>query len=98
MANNVTLGHMWAGICVCHKTPVGMAGFVITGSGNVIAEGSGKARLGDITIGFCGHAGVIVTSSNLSIVNGMGDARLGDMVAGCNIGALITSTATILTE
>jgi uncharacterized Zn-binding protein involved in type VI secretion len=98
MANNVTLGHMWAGICVCHKTPVGMAGFVITGSGDVIAEGSGKARLGDLTIGFCGHVGVIVSGSGISIVNGMPDARLGDAVAGCNIGALITSTATITTE
>ena len=92
MAANARVLDLWAGICVCHNPPVGMAGIIVTGSGITYTDGRNQARFGDITIGFCGHAGVIVGSSGNSYADGRGVARQGDPVAGCNIGVIVTGS------
>jgi len=86
------ISDIWAGICCCHSGCKGMAGVIVTGSGNVITNGSRTARTADVVIGFCGHPGVIVTGSPKSIVNGRKMARVGDVVAGCTIGVIVTGS------
>lgn len=83
---------MWSGICCCHSDPpcIGMGGFIITSSSNHISSGSGVARLGDLTVGYCGHTGTIVTASTKNLTEGRGKALVGSQVSGCNIGTVIT--------
>ncbi len=92
MPNNARLTDIWAGICVCHIPPVGMAGPIVTASDNVIINNLGAARLHDVVIGFCGHPGIIVAASNDVIINNRGAARIGDPVVGCTIGAIVTGS------
>ena len=96
MANTALVGDLWAGVCFAHKSPTATAGIVVTGSSDVTADGVGKARLGDLTVSFCGHVGVIVTGSMSSFVNGMPDARLGDVTVGTYVGTLVTSADTVV--
>ena len=96
MSNNARLTDMWAGVCVCHKTPVGMAGIIVTSAGSVLSEGMGEARVGDITIGFCGHPGVIVSGSGITVSEGSSQARTGDPVVGCNIGVIVTGAGSVV--
>ncbi len=83
---------MWSGICCCHSKPtcIGMGGFIITSSSKHVSSGSGVARFGDLTVGFCGHTGNIVTSSTKNLTEGRGKALVGSQVSGCNIGSVIT--------
>jgi len=87
---------LWTGICCCHSSPtcIPMMGFIITGSIDAVSTGLGQARVGDMTIGYCGHPGIIVTGSPSHITNALGSARLGEIVTGCNIGTLITGNPT----
>lgn len=89
---------IWLGECCCHSDPtcVEMTGPIITFSSDVIVNSRGIARLGDITIGGCGHTGVIVSCSPDVIANGRGVARLGDSVIGCNIGVIVTCSPNVV--
>lgn len=98
MPSNARLADIWAGVCVCHVPPVGMAGPIVTSASTVFADGRGKARFGDITIGYCGHPGVIVTYSSTTTVEGSPDARLTDAVVGCNVGVIVTGSGTVTTD
>ena len=62
-----------------------------TGSANVIVNGRGAVRVGDLTIthlrpsgsGCSPHIAAVVSGSQKVIINGMGAARLGDPLGGC---------------
>ncbi len=87
------LGDQWIGQCCCHTSPTcePMGGIIVTASTNsVSASGQGQARVGDLTIGWCGHPGIIVSGSITSLMNSLGKARIGETVTGCNIGIVIT--------
>lgn len=75
-----------------------MSGIIITGSDNVITEGSQQARLYDIGVGFCGHSTVIVTGSPTVVVNGRAAARVGDAVAGFITGIIVTGAETVYAD
>lgn len=87
---------IWSGICCCHPPIpcIPMVGPIITASINTTSNGTGQARITDMTIGACGHPGIIVTGSANHTTNTLGSARLGDMVTGCNIGVIITGHPT----
>lgn len=86
------LTDLWMGICCCHSDPtcINMGGYIITASPNHNSGGLPQARLGDMTIGWCGHPGMIVTAAPTDLTNGLGKARVGEAVTGCNIGNIIT--------
>jgi len=84
------IGDTWTGICKCHPTPIPMTGIIISGSPDTFSEGKAIARVGDITIGTCGHTGVIITGSTINKSNGKFKAIVGSQVTGCNIGIVIT--------
>lgn len=87
---------LWVGICCCHVDPpcIGMGGFIVTSSLTHNSSGLGVARLGDVTIGYCGHPGIIVSGSSTNLTNGLGKALVGSSVAGCNIGVVVTGDPT----
>ena len=99
MAAVSRLTDLWTGICCCHSHPtcISMTGFIITCSPNHISAGLGVAKIGDITIGTCGHTGIIVTGSAVNITNGIGKAMIGSQVTGCNIGTVVTGAPTHFT-
>ena len=94
MAGIARITDIWVGVCSCHPPlpPIAMGGVIVTGSSNSSSNNLGQARIGDVTIGYCGHPGVIVTGSNVSKANNIGLARLGDAVVGCNIGVISTAS------
>jgi len=96
MAAVSRLTDVWVGICCCHVDPpcIGMSGFIIAGSANAVSAGLGVARIGDMTIGGCGHTGIIVTGSATNTTNGLGKATVGSTVTGCNIGTVVTGAPT----
>jgi len=56
-------------------------------------NGFRKARLTDMTIGWCGHIGIIVSGSPDTITNGLLNARIYDFVCSpCNIGVLVSGS------
>jgi uncharacterized Zn-binding protein involved in type VI secretion len=67
-----------------------MGGYIITSSGDHISSALGVARIGDQTIGYCGHPGIIVSGSSVNLTNGLGKALIGSQVTGCNIGTIVT--------
>lgn len=87
---------MWIGICCCHSKPtcIPMGGFIITGSSDAVSAGLSNARVGDITIGYCGHVGMVVTGSGSNLTNSLGKSTTGSVVTGCNIGMVITGSPT----
>ena len=92
MPSSSRLTDLWSGICCCHSHPtcITMGGYIITASPNHNSGGLPQARLGDMTIGWCGHPGTIITAAPTDLTNGLGKARIGEVVAGCNIGNIIT--------
>lgn len=82
MPSSARLTDLAVGVCICHDSPMGMVGHIITGSPNVKINGLQSARLTDTVLGACGHTGTIVSASGNVIVNGLGDARIGDAVVG----------------
>lgn len=95
------MGDQWYGICCCHDKDdpdedgtdcIPMGGIIITASGNSGSNGQGQARVGDLTIGWCGHTGMIISGSATSLMNSLGKARIGEGVFGCNIGDIITGS------
>jgi uncharacterized Zn-binding protein involved in type VI secretion len=89
---------IWAGVCCCHPSCIGMAGPIITCSPDVYTNQKGNARLTDVTIGWCGHAGIIVSGSPHVQTDGLQQAGVGDIVAGCNIGVIIIGSSDTFTE
>lgn len=90
------LTDIWVGICCCHPPfpCIPMSGTIITGSSDCVSAGLGGARVGDITIGGCGHTGIIVSGSSGNLTNGVGKATVGSIVTGCNIGIIVTGSPT----
>jgi uncharacterized Zn-binding protein involved in type VI secretion len=99
MADTSRMLDEWCGQCCCHSDPtcIAMTGYIIEGLTTVITGGQDQALLLHETIGHCGHTGRIVTSSSTVSGGGKGKARIGDEVTGCNIGNIITGTATVQT-
>jgi uncharacterized Zn-binding protein involved in type VI secretion len=71
-----------------------MAGMIVSSSVRHNSGGLGVARLGDVTIGYCGHPGTIVSASSLTKTDGLGKAKVGSAVVGCNIGTVVTGNPT----
>jgi hypothetical protein len=83
-----------------------MAGYIISGSPNIFSNiGTDdkvipQARVGDLTIGECGHTGLIISGSPDIFGNiGTDDkvipkAFVGSLVYGCNIGLVISGDPT----
>lgn len=94
MAKVARIGDTWTGICTCHPIPIPMSGTIISGSPDTFSEGKAVARIGDTTIGTCGHTGVIVTGSASNKANGILKAIVGSQVTGCNVGVVVTGAAT----
>jgi len=101
MPGEARIGDKHEGIC-SHGAPCcphKVSGTIITGSPDVIANGVGVARLGDLAIHNCPHCGkgIIVTASLSVTANGMGIARLGDLVEyPGGIGVIITTSGDVL--
>jgi len=84
------IGDAFVGICICHPTPIGMTGIIVTGASISTCESSPITRIGDIGIGVCGHITMIVTGAEKCVVEGSPPARIGDAVAGCINGLIVT--------
>jgi hypothetical protein len=99
MAGISRLTDIWVGICCCHTDPtcIPMIGFIISGSSNAKSENLGVGRVGDITIGTCGHTGSVVSGSVTNLTNGAGKSTVGSTIAGCNQGTMVTGSSTHLT-
>lgn len=67
------------GVCIIDGP---QAGVIASASTDVICNGLGVARQGDIAIAACGHFGVIATASTQTLANGQGVARVGDTGVG----------------
>jgi uncharacterized Zn-binding protein involved in type VI secretion len=78
------LGDAHSGICDHGEDccPHAVAGVIVSGSGNVFANGRPVARLGDSVTHSCPHCGTgsISSASGTVKANGIGVARLGDSV------------------
>jgi len=98
MANVARIGDTWAGICTCHIPPIPMTGTIVSGSPDTFSEGKAVARVGDTTLGLCGHIGVIVTGSASNKANGISKAIVGSQVTGCNVGVVTSGAATHFTS
>jgi len=99
MPGQSRIGDVGVGICCCHSDPtcIPMVGSIISGSGNVVADGRGCARIGDIVLGGCGHVGVLVSGSGSVIANSKGLVRTGDAFAGCFIGSIVSGSGDVIT-
>ncbi len=86
------LTDLFAGVCVCHLTPIPMTGTITTSSGDVNSNELGVARLGDIVVGACGHTGVISSASDIVKINEIGVARIDDTVTGCLVGTIVSGS------
>ena len=90
------LGDTWVGVCCCnHDGCVGMTGIVITSAARTEDQFQLTARLGDITIGNCGHTGIICSGASKINIEGVLSARISDCVTGCNKGVLVTGASKI---
>lgn len=74
------IGDKTYGYCKKHKKD--FKGTIISGSPNVLVEGSPAARIGDIVKSDCGHVGKIITGCPVVDVNSPPVARLGDKTDG----------------
>lgn len=94
MPKAARVNDLWSGICCCHIMPtcISMVGYIVTGSPDSKSNNLGNARIGDVTIGSCGHTGLIVSGSSTCKSNNLGKARIGSYVSGCNIGIVITGS------
>ena len=90
MSSTTSVGDMWVGVCIAHKTPIPMAGIIVMGGSTTTTDGNSSARIGDLCIGFCGHVGVIVSSSGSVTTDGCSFARIGDMVVGQINGVIVS--------
>jgi uncharacterized Zn-binding protein involved in type VI secretion len=83
------------GICyVCEFTPQ-RAGTITGHSTDVIVNGLGVARLGDIVTASCGHTGTINTASSTVYANGIKVARKGDSFTGNYVGTIIEGSPNV---
>jgi|PlaIllAssembly_1097288.scaffolds.fasta_scaffold07233_4 uncharacterized Zn-binding protein involved in type VI secretion len=86
------LGDTTLGICKCHRRPLRVEGRIISASTDVLTNGRGTARLGDVVIAKCGHGGVINSASTKTLTNGRGTARQGDTFSGCYTGRILSAS------
>jgi uncharacterized Zn-binding protein involved in type VI secretion len=87
------IGDIGAGLCMV-VPPHYNFGVLVTGSSNVLTEGSNTSRLGDIIVNFChGVIGTMISSSSTVNVNGRGVVRVGDAFTGMFIGNLISGAS-----
>lgn len=84
------------GTCSCHKNPQTVVGTIVIGSPNVLANGIGKARMGDLVMCSCGHPATIVLGSPTVLANGLPQARMGDLFSGCPIGSIVIGSPNVL--
>ena len=77
--------------CCCGCAP--MAGTIVTSASRTDTENLTDARLTDIGIGYCGHPTALVTSSGTVTIENLKNTRITDAVAGCIIGAMVTSAS-----
>jgi uncharacterized Zn-binding protein involved in type VI secretion len=76
------IGDIAVGTCRAHKSPVGCAGPVVSGSPTLDIDGRPCARIGDVVAFNCGHSGIVVSGSPTTDVDGRRMARIGDLVVG----------------
>jgi len=84
------------GVCSCHKSPQSTSGTVIQGSGTVLANGMGVARIGDMIVANCGHTGTLIQGSGTVTAEGIGVSALTSMFVGCFTGNIISGANTVL--
>lgn len=94
MSGIATVGSSASGTCYGHKSPLAVTGEISSGSGNVMVDGKGVARVGDLVTFECGHTGNISGGSGKSTVNGEGLARVGDPISGTVIGVITAGSGT----
>ena len=79
----------------CHSTTKEGTGFILQGSGNVIANGLPVARMLDLVIFPDGHTGIIITGATGTITNGLPTARMTDQFVGCFTGIIIQGSPNV---
>lgn len=89
------IGDTFKAICCCHKHCRSVTGVIVTGSANVIANGSQVALLNAIGKATCGHTAIIVSASPNVVANSLGVARIGDVVTGCPHGTIVTGSPNV---
>lgn len=98
MAGVAKIGSIWVGTCICsnenHDDPIDTVGTIISGSGNVLADGVGQGRIGDLILAECGHIGIIVSGSANVTANGIGKGSVGSVTSGCLKGVIATGSST----
>lgn len=94
MTDIARVGDAWAGICICHDSPIAMTGVIITGSPDHTSGGQAVARIGDTVQGLCGHTGTIVDGSATNFTNGIAKAHVGSNTTGCLIGQIVAGNPT----
>jgi len=94
------VGDTVVGICChpIHDKCINVTGQIIAGSGNVIANSTPTARLGDSAISSCGHIGTVVTGSPTTKTNSRATARIGDRVVGDFSGTIVGGSGNIISK
>lgn len=88
------IGSSASGTCFAHGVPLPVTGVVTEGSGNVICDGNGTARVGDEVLFACGHTGNISAGSSTVKINGIAAARVGDPISGTVVGVITGGSGT----
>ena len=83
------------GVCTQHDPPIETGGMVLTGSGNVIANGFGACRFGDIILSYCNHTGMVITCSGNVMINGAGAGRASDYFSGQYSGTILLGSGNV---
>ena len=73
-------------------------GTILTGSGNVLSNGRGDARIGDLGVHIDGAVVLLVGSGNV-LSNGLGTSRLGDFLSVVpGPGSIVTASGNVLSN
>ena len=98
MLKTTRFGDLTITLCACHNPPHVVTGIIVTSSPDVLINGRGNARAGDIALNSCGTITVIATYSDNVITNNLQVARINDIVIGCTIGNIVTSSENVFTN
>lgn len=95
MPSVARIGDVFKAVCCCHKHCRHVTGVIVSGSANVISNGSSTALMNSIGKATCGHTAIVVSASPNVIANSLGVARIGDAVTGCPHGIIVSGSANV---
>lgn len=78
MPSVARLGDTGMGICPGHPIPVPFTSVIVSGSPNVLANGSFVANMSSVSVCSCGHSAVVTMGSPTVLANAQSVHRLGD--------------------